>query len=311
MCMQDVNQYSDTLVKIAELHFIENYSQAKIAEMLSLSKPTVSRMVRRAVETGLVSIRINSTMHNFQKLAKDVENRYGLHKVFVVRSNDNDIESMKSDAARYAAEYVCSIANNNDLIGMSHGSTVFHILKHLQPVASISVNAIQLIGNGTSNYPYVQGSYVVQELARILGGTAYVMPLPMSVRSKLLHTLFMEEGFVQAHFKRFNNLKIAVVGIGTQVIQYETEEIRPLIAIPSDFAGEICCRLFSDEGEPLETGYQEHCFGISFDELRAVPEVIGLAVGSNKLRAVKGALKTGMIKTLITDERIASYLLQN
>jgi len=41
--------------------------------------------------------------------------------------------------------------------------------------------------------------------------------------------------------------------------------------------------------------------GIDLETLKNIPEVIAIAGGSEKVRAVLGALRGGYIKTLITD----------
>ena len=49
--------------------------------------------------------------------------------------------------------------------------------------------------------------------------------------------------------------------------------------------------------------------GIGLDQLRAIPEVIGIAGGMEKVRAVLGALRGGYVKTLITDVATARAVL--
>ena len=50
--------------------------------------------------------------------------------------------------------------------------------------------------------------------------------------------------------------------------------------------------------------------GVTLDELRAVPQTIAVAVGLNKAAAIFGALQSGAINVLCTDEETASRVLE-
>jgi DNA-binding transcriptional regulator LsrR (DeoR family) len=71
--------------------------------------------------------------------------------------------------------------------------------------------------------------------------------------------------------------------------------------------GDICARFFDQLGREVlpATGV----IGVSLDQLRAIPEVIGIAGGMEKVRAVLGALRGGYINTLITDVTTARAVL--
>jgi DNA-binding transcriptional regulator LsrR (DeoR family) len=45
--------------------------------------------------------------------------------------------------------------------------------------------------------------------------------------------------------------------------------------------------------------------GISGEQLRGIPEVIAVAAGRDKVDAVRAALRTGIITTLITNSTVA------
>ena len=49
--------------------------------------------------------------------------------------------------------------------------------------------------------------------------------------------------------------------------------------------------------------------GVTLDELRAVPHTIAVAVGVNKAAAILGALNTGAINVLCTDEDAAAEII--
>jgi DNA-binding transcriptional regulator LsrR (DeoR family) len=71
--------------------------------------------------------------------------------------------------------------------------------------------------------------------------------------------------------------------------------------------GDICARFFDIIGTYVfpELGV----IGINLEQLKAIPEVIAVAGGMEKVRAVLGALRGGYVKTLITDTETAQAVL--
>jgi DNA-binding transcriptional regulator LsrR (DeoR family) len=54
----------------------------------------------------------------------------------------------------------------------------------------------------------------------------------------------------------------------------------------------------------------DRTIAIDWDELRAIPNVIAIAGGIDKVAALDGALASGAIDSLVTDERTARTLLE-
>jgi DNA-binding transcriptional regulator LsrR (DeoR family) len=49
--------------------------------------------------------------------------------------------------------------------------------------------------------------------------------------------------------------------------------------------------------------------GITADQMRAVPEVIGIVYGGAKVRAVLAAVRGGMVNSLVTHSTLAEVLI--
>jgi DNA-binding transcriptional regulator LsrR (DeoR family) len=66
-------------------------------------------------------------------------------------------------------------------------------------------------------------------------------------------------------------------------------------------------RFFDAAGRPA--GHlDERTIAIEWSELEAIPTVVGIAAGTRKVAAIKGALATGSLDILVTDETTASRL---
>ena len=58
----------------------------------------------------------------------------------------------------------------------------------------------------------------------------------------------------------------------------------------------------------MTTALSERLVGISAEQLRAVPEVIAIAYGTEKARAVRAGLLGGLVNSLVTHTAMATAL---
>ena len=74
--------------------------------------------------------------------------------------------------------------------------------------------------------------------------------------------------------------------------------------------GDMAWQIFDRSGRLFPCELNQRIIGVTLDELRAVPQTIAVAVGLNKAAAIFGALQSGAINVLCTDEETASRVLE-
>lgn len=65
-------------VKVAQLYYQNDWRQSRIAAELNLSRPTVSRLLQYARESGIVQIKISNPLVSTQQLAAELKDYYHL-----------------------------------------------------------------------------------------------------------------------------------------------------------------------------------------------------------------------------------------
>jgi DNA-binding transcriptional regulator LsrR (DeoR family) len=75
--------------------------------------------------------------------------------------------------------------------------------------------------------------------------------------------------------------------------------------------GDICLHFFDQEGAPVITALDARVISMSLQQLRGVKRAVGIAGGSRKLAAIRGALAGGWINMLITDRFTAERLVHD
>ena len=73
--------------------------------------------------------------------------------------------------------------------------------------------------------------------------------------------------------------------------------------------GDILARPFDISGKMLDPPFTTRTISISMEELVKIPLRVGVAVGTEKIQAILGALRGGFLNALITDELVAREII--
>ena len=120
-------------VKVAQLYYQNDWRQSRIAAELNLSRPTVSRLLQYARESGIVQIKISNPLVSTQQLAAELKDYYHLDQVIVVPSEMTASGELLELVGAAAAEYIETIVKDDDTIGLAWGKTIHAIAQHLSP----------------------------------------------------------------------------------------------------------------------------------------------------------------------------------
>ena len=143
---------------------------------------------------------------------------------------------------------------------------------------------------------------------------AYLFYAPMLVPEPATAPALRQQPEVARAIERFGSVTTAVVGIGAwgpqlstvydTIDQAEAERLRD-----RGVCAEVSGALLAADGTPMD-GLAERIVGITAEQLRAIPEVIGIAYGDGKAAAVAAAIAGGLVNGLITHRPVAEALLQ-
>jgi len=108
------------LVTVADLYYLQDRTQAEIARALRISRPHVSRLLKRARETGIVTISVRPPFGLSTELAEELGKLFPLRDVRVVSAGGAPLPR----AAEAAASYLASRIQRESVVGVSWGRTV-------------------------------------------------------------------------------------------------------------------------------------------------------------------------------------------
>jgi DNA-binding transcriptional regulator LsrR (DeoR family) len=303
-----------TMVEVAHLYYEENLSQQEIADRLNVSRSLIALLLKKAREQGIVQIQIRDPQNVFQDLALQLQERFHLKHAEVVSSAHLSTLLTRRAVGNAAAQFLDRNLQDGDILGLAWGRTILEVVNLLAPSKPRQIEVVPLLGESGYTSSYTQLNQIVLQAARAFNGTPYFLLVPMLVGSKELRDALLQDTSTKDVISRWERITYACVGIGAfppvdgQIVYIGQENLPELIQ--REAVGDICARYFNSQGEFIKTEFNERLLGVSLDHLRRTKNVLAVAVGIEKARAVLGALRTQLITHLFVDEALARVLLQ-
>ncbi len=72
--------------------------------------------------------------------------------------------------------------------------------------------------------------------------------------------------------------------------------------------GEICGRFFDQNGRECDSRWRDRVLSIDLEQIRQIPQVIGVVAGGDRSAAIAAAIRGGLVKALVIDDTVAGFL---
>jgi DNA-binding transcriptional regulator LsrR (DeoR family) len=306
------------LTKVARLYHCQGLRQTEIVSRLKLSQSTISRLLKRAENEGIVRITVSVPSGTHPELEEALLATFGLQDVIVVDSEHDD-DRLVRDLGAAAAFFLETNVKAGSVIGISSWSTaLLAMVDAMRPAPRATESTVvQILGGLGNPGSETHATHLTRRLANLLGGKAVLLPAPGVLGSPAARDVLLKDCYVQEALEVTGRLNLALVGIGSHEPErmaamngsiFSPRELKMLSAAGA--VGDICLRFFDARGQALHTTLDERVIGMALEDLRKVERVVGVAGGLSKRAAILGALRGGWVNVLITDRRTAEALLE-
>ena len=293
-----------TLVRVSRLYYELGETQGRIAELLGIARPQVSRLLKQAREEGIVGIRIVDRTHDDSPAADELKRRFGLQAVHLAPTIGGSEELVRRVVGRLAAEVLRSSVRDGMVVGIGEGSTASAIADALaETVAPVAATVVPLCGGywfaGASHEPF-------RRIGESLGASVRGLLAPGLVDDAATKRSLYAHAGVQVILHLWERLDIALFGIGGRVwgdASFGPEIVREIEQ--GGAVGEVLIAPYDVNGHFLGEGLRDRTIAFDARDLDRVPVTIGVAGGPSKVEPILGALKTGAVKVLVTDVETA------
>ncbi|TET49804.1 MAG: hypothetical protein E3J58_04415, partial [Actinomycetota bacterium] len=202
------------MVKVASLYYKEDLKQESIARRLKISKYQVNRILKKALNSGMVQINIIDPAKNISDLEEKLEKKFNLKRVVVVENFGLSDTELKSKIGQAAARYLLDIIKESDIIGVSWGTTINEVINYLPTKINRKVEVVQITGGSHELSIDLNCHDITRRFASKFGVNPHLLYAPAIVDSKKMHDMLLKETSLKRTFEYFSKLSIAMVGIG-------------------------------------------------------------------------------------------------
>ncbi|MBM3219853.1 MAG: MarR family transcriptional regulator [Candidatus Rokubacteria bacterium] len=313
------------VVQCLELYYRQGQSQKDIAQTLGVSAATVSRLLKRAHDDGLVRVELD--LPRTQALETALVQRYGLRDAVVVASGGR--ADVREELGVAAAAYFEKITAHGMRVGLSCGFTLYQTVHALRERRLRDLVLYPLSGESTLKLVDISPNTLVGMAAARYRPhvTAYALPVQHVQSSRQLlreRRRLLRDPEVRRIYAGAQDVDVALVGIGlideqtpgfcalAEAYGVSVNRLRQLGVV-----GEINYQPFDVDGRivdrPELRALVQRVLAVDGPHLQSLSRhddrwVIAVAGGPGKVEAIRGALRGRFMNVLVTDQDVAAAL---
>lgn len=306
-------------LKASYLYYKENKTQAEIAELFNISRPTLIKLLNDAKKEGIVTIEVHDTRmgsHHIE-LEQTLRKFLGLKDVKIVSASGDSKEAVNISIGAAAEQYLTNLLRSGMTVGLGWGRTLEIMARYIKPHPSIgNLHIVSLLGGlgstSAGDYSMFANSLCEIIASNYANSSVSMMYSPLVAPNEVVAQTFTDT--LAATYEKQHSLDIAIVGVDSDPEHSTTLEIeKPMQALMNEIrekeiVGNVCSRFYNRKGELCPLSIENNILSISADDLRRTPVVIGAAGGENKVDSIIGGARAQLFNVLITDEHTARMI---
>lgn len=294
--------------QVASRYYLDHETQDEIARAIGRSVATVSRLLSRAEEAGIVEMEVSQPHALVPALQASLVSRFGLRMARVVHASPVETQEIVPRIGEFAARYLATILTHGSTLTISWGTHVQAVALAMPAMSLRDAHVVQAIGSRGVTMPQLVHPRLVQSLAIRLEATPHFLPAPLMAATVPERDAIAHDPYFAKVLERIAQTDVALLGIGSTKSPYsafhrvgvldewELERVRSRGAV-----GETLGEFFDIQGRIVCTDVSRRVVGMREEHMRQAGTVLAVASGDGKADAILGALRTGIVDVLVTD----------
>ena len=215
------------------------------------------------------------------------------------------------------ASYLLDHLRNGDIIGIGGGIGVHSVVQSIVSPRIYDVKIAPILG-GVQGRATTDVNFLAAQLAERLGAKAFRLNAPAFVEDNEHQVLLSSVGPIKEILDLVRQANIVLLGVGSvdpnesRYVEFTALSVEDMKLIVETYGavGEIGAQVYDIAGNTCAPEYAERVIGLSLQEIKKTPLVIGVAATAAKALPLYGALRGGYLQALITDEMAALGVFQ-
>ena len=308
---------STFIAKIAHMYYAQDMDLKEIGEIFNVSYATISRLLKKGRETGIIKILIDSHFERSILLESELKNAFNLKEVFSVNvgpdySNDAVLNIIGIETANYLEKKL----KDGDKLGISWGRTINNVVNNFHTNRKVNVDLIQLQGQIPGYNFEFSALELVRRLKSMFSGSYHFINTDAIVDSPQMKEMIMEHSSAKDTIALFSSINVALMSVGffnedmivnlfnNFVYPEEREDLEK-----HNIVGMNLFSFFDINGHIYKSKINSRVISIDTEDLLKVKNKIMVVAGKEKIPAIIGALRAGMVDTLFIDNITLESLL--
>ena len=298
----------ELMAEVAILYYEKNMTQQQIADMLYLSRQTVSKLLNDALENGIIEITVHHPKKNCSHLEDKLTETFGFKKA-IVASAGNSSDAVRQMATIEAAiDYITPVfEKGNQNLAICWGRTMQKLISEFPKVHTTGNLVYPLFGATDHENSFFASNEMARSMADKLDATFKYAWFPYLSDNEEDLKLLKKTSYYKRMEELWDNIDVALLSIGNCEIPKLFQQTFGYVERYDEAVGDLLTHFFTQDGKFLSS--QKNKLRASVKNLKNAKKVVAVTCGSDKVDAIAGALRTKMIDVLITDEYTAEEIL--
>ena len=291
-------------IRIAKLYYELHYNQLEIAAREGISKSSVSRILKNAMDMGIIEVRIKDSVLANGNLENELIARFPIKRAIIVPDLVGNSQILMQDVCAALAEDLPRYIKNDSVIGVTWGHALAVLAQQLPKIKRSGVSVIQLTG-GFSRAIFESGALdVLKRFVDSVGGSSIVEALK---KDPQIHEILEMAEVCQTAIYSVGNLERPSIVYEMGLIDendYKDFSRRGAV-------GDCCSHFIKQNGELFDKKIDARVVGASLETIKKIPNKLVVAVGKEKEKIITAALQGGLVDSLYIDEPTAELIVRH
>lgn len=288
------------LAYVARRYYLEDQKQSDIARELGVSRPMVSRLLAEARALGVVEITVHDPETRTARLMERLR-RMGSVQGGVLIDDGGDSDGANRLLSEGAVQLLWQLGAQR--LGVGWGYLIGQIVNWLEqnPQTDSPVTDIcPLVGNASIPARNYQSNENIRLMAQQLGAAPHFLYLPALPESLEEKEVLCSTEVYRQIYRQWETLDTALVNIGDYP---SSPDFASLVRYGSLLQEQRACGrmlvyYFNEDGQVIQSE-QDFAIQIPVDVLSRCQNIIGVCSANTSAKAVRGALRSGLLTHIV------------
>ncbi|MEZ7826421.1 MAG: sugar-binding domain-containing protein [Aquiluna sp.] len=309
---------ANDLARVAEMHFIQRMDQKLIASRIHASRSTVSRMLKEAIDSGIVDFKINHPLARDSQLEKQLSKTLKLREVWVSKLESATTRDEGRIIGELGARCIDQQIPKIGSLAICWGSATKLVVESLETNPDKHVHVIQMIGSMGTSDSTNDGVELTKMAARRLKGTYELLNAPLVVDDEASALSLLRQSAISRVLDAAEAADCALVGLGAISLNssalvaagYLTaDEVSDALVLGA--VGDVSGILIDSGGKEVVSKFSSRVIGLKPPRIKNIKNTVAVAFGQDKLQIIQAAALGEYIDILITDSSTARSLISS